>query len=160
MTALLKSAEPRRKLSYVQRVSPLYHYFCYPGAKRERLPGLEGSAEYIARYNALLAAAEQRKKEPIAASDPVKARVAFLPGSVGWVATQFLAHPDFTQGRKAGTQTSYRVMIDILRRSESGIAKGPIAGLKPDHVNHHCNEIEKEHGHSRGDYQALIISVL
>jgi len=74
------------------------------------------------------------------------------------VHAQFLGHPDFTQGRKPGTQISYRVMIDILR--ESPIARGPLAGLKPDHVSHHCNEIEKEHGHSRGDYQALILSVL
>jgi integrase len=58
------------------------------------------------------------------------------------VHAQFLGHPDFTQGRKPGTQISYWVMIDILR--ESPIARGPLAGLKPDHVSHHCNEIEKE----------------
>ena len=74
------------------------------------------------------------------------------------VHAQFFGHPDFTQRRKPGTQISLRVMIDILR--ESPIARGPLTGLKPDHVSHHCNEIEKEHGHSRGDYQALILSVL
>ena len=42
----LKSAEPRR-LSYVQRVSPKYHYFVYPGARRERLPGREGSPRRV-----------------------------------------------------------------------------------------------------------------
>jgi integrase len=154
----LKSAEPRR-LSYVQRVSPKYHYFVYPGARRERLPGREGSPEYIARYNQLLAAAEHRKDVcECPEGERIQVRVAFMPGSVGWVATRFLSHDDFLKGRKPGTQVAYRVMIDILR--ESDIARGPMAGLKPDHVNHHCNDVERKHGRSRGDYQALILSVI
>src|SRR5262245_43410449 len=152
MSALLKSAEPPRKLSYVQRLKSGYHYFSYPGAKRERLPGLEGSPEYLQRYEVLLAAAEQRKVEPRPDGRPVR-----VPFAVGWVATQFVGHDDF-KARKPGTQQAYRAMLDTLR--ESDIARLPLAGLTRQDIAHHCNESEKARGRSRGDHAAMIISVL
>src|SRR5262249_17514137 len=152
MNALLKSAEAPRKLSHVQRLKSGYHYFVFPGARRERLPGAPGSPEYLQRYEVLLAAAEQRKVEPRPDGRPV--RVPFAVGSVGWVATQFLGHDDF-KARKPGTQQAYRAQLDTLR--ESDIARLPLASLTRQDIAHHCNESEKARGRSRGDHAAMII---
>ena len=43
---------------------------------------------------------------------------------------------------------------------DSDIARAPLAGLNRQHVQHLCNEVEKKHGRSRGDFAAMIISIL
>jgi integrase len=145
------------KLAYVQRLKNGYHYFRgHPSGVKGRLAGIEGSPEYLARYEQLLAKAEGRKAEQPAEGRPI--RVAFLPPTLGWVATQFLRHDDFLKRRAPGTQKAYRPMIDTLL--DSPIARCPINGVNRQQVRQHCEEVEKEKGHSRGDHQQLIISAL
>ena len=43
---------------------------------------------------------------------------------------------------------------------DSDIARAPLAGLNRQHVRHHCNEVEKKHGRSRGDLAAMVVSIL
>jgi integrase len=152
--------EKTRKLYYIQRLKSGFHYFRgHPSGVKGRLPGAEGSPEYLAEYERLLAKAEGRKPEPPhpdGGGRPI--RLAFVPPTLGWVATQFMAHDDFRKKRKVGTQAAYRTMIYTLL--DSPIARVPITGLNRQHVRHHCDEVEKEKGNSRGDHQQLIISAL
>jgi integrase len=149
-----------RKLRYIQRQGD-YHYFRHRLLKlprgEGRLPGEPSSPEYLAEYERLLAIAERRAPLPVRSNGrPV--RVPFAIGTLGWVATQFMAHDDFRKRRKPSTQVAYRAMIDTL--IDSDIARIPLAGLNRQHVRHHCNEVEKKLGRSRGDHQAMIISTL
>jgi integrase len=158
ITAL--SLEETRKLRHIQRQGR-YHYFRHPLLKlargKGRLPGEPSSPEYLAEYERLLAIAERRAALPTRA-DGRPVRLPFGVGTVGWTAKRFMAHDDFRKRRKPGTQVAYRAMIDTL--IDSDIARIPLAGLNRQHVRHHCNEVEKTHGASRGDHQAMIISIL
>jgi integrase len=146
--------EEARKLPHVQRLKG-YHYFRL-GKVKGRLPNPEGGPQYFVEHERLLAIAENRAPEPPREGRPV--RVPFPVGTLGWVAMQFLAHDDFRKRRKPGTQAAYRPMIQHLL--DSDIARAPLAGLNRQHVRHHCNEVEKKHGRSRGDFAAMLISVL
>jgi hypothetical protein len=130
------------KLSHVQRQGQ-YHYFRYPGTRRVRLQGVPNSAEYLVQYERLLAAAEQRKPAPTTSNRP--ARVAFLSGSVGWVAAQYLASNEF-RSKAPGTQYAYQRTLHLLREADTNIARGLLRDMNCDHVAHHCHEIEKRHG--------------
>jgi hypothetical protein len=155
ITAL--ALEETRKLPHIQRLKTGYHYFRHRSGVSGRLPGREGSAEYIAQYEKLVAAAERRAPLPPRA-DGRPVRLPFPVATLGWVARQFMAHDDFRKRRKPGTQVAYRAMIDNLIASD--IARIPLAGLNRQHVRQHCNKIEEKRGRSRGDHQAMIISIL
>jgi integrase len=156
------STAPASKLAYVQRIrlkngGGTYHYFRHRSGVSGRLPGREGSAEYIAQYEKLIAAAERRAPLP-ARADGRPIRLPFPVGSLGWTAARFMSHDDFKKRRKPGTQVAYRAMIDTL--IDSDIARIPLAGLNRQHVRNYCNQVEEKRGRSRGDHAALIVSVL
>jgi integrase len=153
-TTELRIAEART-LPHIQRLRSGYHYF-RRGHVKGPLPKPEGSPQYFAEHERLSAIAENRATEPPRPARPV--RVPLPAASFGWVCQQFLAHDDFRKRRRASTQAAYRPMIQHLL--DSDIARAPLAGLNRQHVQHLCNEVEKKHGRSRGDFAAMIISIL
>jgi integrase len=136
-----------KSLPFVQRVGS-YHYFRKSGGKRVRLPGEPGSERYMRAYERALAGKPELLKY---------GRVAFAPGSLGWVAEQYLDSGEF-RSKATGTQRAYEVSLRALR--ESPIARGLVRDLNRQHVNAHCEEISKRLGKSRGDHQAMMLSIL
>jgi hypothetical protein len=77
------------------------HYFRRPGRKRIPLPGLLGSAEFMAAYNAALA-----EDTPIS-----KPTSRGQPGTFNRLAAQYFASPDFFRLRPR-SQHVYRLVIE------------------------------------------------
>jgi len=135
-----------RSFAFVQRVGD-YHYF-RRGGRRHRLPGEPGSPEYLAAYERAIASKPEL---------PKSARVGFAAGSLGWVIDRYLVSNEY-RSKAIGTQRAYDVMTKTLR--DAPIARALVRDINRQHVNAHCSEIEQRYGRSRGDHQAMIISIL
>ena len=98
------------------------YYFRRPGFKRIPLPGLPGSAEFLAAYQAALAM--QLPRPPIGASR-TKA------GSLGALIVSYLSSGEFL-ARPKSTQTTYRNIFERFRREHGD---KPVALLTRQHIN-------------------------
>jgi integrase len=132
-------------LKFVQIVGR-YHYF-RRGGKRVRLRGEPGSPEYLAAYERALNGGGRELAK----------RVGFVPGSLAWAIDKYTAHAEF-ESKAPGTRAAYLVMLKTLR--DAPIAQALVRDLNRQHVNAHCAEIAQRCGKSRGDYQAMLISIL
>jgi integrase len=120
----------------------------------------------MAAYNKLLAAASTpsnivRLNAPIGQTlgtivPGVPARIAFVPGSIGWVIEQYLKS-DRYDSLKRGTRVNYRSSLDLLKRELGGAL---LADLTVENVNHYCAKISREHGRSSGDHHLKMLSNL
>lgn len=112
----------RLPLRYVHRFKDrhghLRHYFRRAGS-RVALPGLPGSAEFMAAYQAALAEAPP----PVAAN-----RTA--PGSVDALAIAYYRSAEFSVLAEM-TRRTYRNVLDGLRQEHG---HRPVVGLQPEHV--------------------------
>jgi integrase len=106
--------------AFVDRHGKARHYFRHPGRKRAPLPGLPGSAEFMAAYAQALAEAPQAE---IGATRTI-------PGSVSAMIVGYLASAAFHNLAPA-SQRQYRRILEGLRREHGH--RG-IATLKRDHV--------------------------
>jgi integrase len=82
-----------------------HHYFRRAGFARVRLPGLPGSAEFMAAYQAALESAP----EPIGASRS-------KPGSVSAAIASYYASPSFRRALKPASQQVRRFVLEAFRR--------------------------------------------
>jgi integrase len=135
----------RSSLPFVQIVGR-YHYF-RRGGKRVRLHGEPGSDRYLRDY-----------QRAIDDKPELAERVGLVvPGSLAWTIDRYTSHEEFNS-KAAGTRAAYLVSLRVLR--DAPIARGLVRDLNRQHVNHHCAEIAQRLGKSRGDYQAMLISIL
>ena len=105
---------------FVDRTGRVRDYFRHRG-QRWPLPGQPGSAEFTARYDALLC--------QCLATDQA-ANVAFGPGTVGLVIEKYLASADYTS-KAVGTQQVYCVALDKLKEI---CGRALIADLQERHI--------------------------
>ena len=134
------------KMRFVQTIGK-YHYFRRSNSKRIRLPGEIGSPEFNAAYECAL----------VGKNVTGLLRLDGSPGSVAWVIDRYLVSNEY-RGKAPGTQRAYAASLKILR--EAPIARGLVRDINRQHVNQHCSEIEQRCGKSRGDHQAMMISIL
>jgi integrase len=87
---------------FVDRHGHARHYFRRPGCKRIPLPGVPGSAEFMAAYNAALAGEDAPAMRPKSRGEP---------DTFNRLAAQYFASPDFFRLRPR-TQHVYRLVID------------------------------------------------
>jgi integrase len=73
------------------------------------------------------------------------------------VIDRYTSHAEF-ETKAAGTRAAYLVSLKAMRAAP--IARGLVRDLNRQHVNAHCAEIAQRFGKSRGDYQAMLISIL
>jgi integrase len=99
-----------------------FFYFRRPGFKRVALPGLPGSAEFMAAYQRALAGAE---KQSIGAK-----RVK--PGTVDALVAVYLSSAKFL-ARPPSTQATYRNIVERFRREHGD---KPVADLEAKHLEH------------------------
>jgi integrase len=90
-------------LRYVQSFNG-FHYFRRRGLSRVRLPGLIGSAEFMAAYQAALAAA------PL----PIGASLRSKPGSISAALAEYFTSQAF-RGLAGGTAASRRAILEKFR---------------------------------------------
>jgi enterobacteria phage integrase len=86
--------------SHVDRTGAVRRYFRKRGCKPVPLPGVPGSAEFMAAYQAALGA-----RAPVSASREHK------PDSVGALIVDYLRSPAFSN-LKASSQRVYRIVLD------------------------------------------------
>jgi integrase len=86
--------------AYTDRHGKVRRYFRKPGCKAVPLPGVPGSTEFMAAYQAALG-------EPV----PVSASRESKPGSVGALIVNYLRSPSFSN-LKASSQRVYRIALD------------------------------------------------
>jgi integrase len=98
----------RLHLKYVQSFGG-YHYFRRRGQTRVRLPGVVGSAEFMAAYQQALAAG------PV----PIGASKRSLPGSISAALAQYFSSPAF-RGLAADTQNKRRALLERILREPHG----------------------------------------
>ena len=98
----------RLHLKYVQSFGG-YHYFRRPGFKRVPLPGIVGSAEFMAAYQAALGSTP----EPIAASTRSK------PGSVSAAIAGYYHHKPFAPSREVRPPCGGQFWSGSARRTET-----------------------------------------
>jgi integrase len=115
----------RLQLRYVQafvdrKSGGVYHYFRRPGFPRVRLPGLPGSTEFIAAYQAALDAPQF----------PIGAAKRSKPGSVSTAIAAYYGSLEF-RSLAAGTQAMRRA---ILERFRAAHGDKPIALLPPKFI--------------------------
>jgi hypothetical protein len=113
------------RLKFVQQFTTngsRYFYFRRPGCQRVRLPGLPGSEEFMAAYEAALATAEPRKD--VGAGRNARATVAALIGLYADTA-------DFKFGLAPSTKESRWRILNHLR-DEHGTKR--VALLRREHV--------------------------
>jgi integrase len=132
-------------MRFVQTIGK-YNYFRRAKHKRIALPGEIGSPEFKAAY-----------ERAIDGKGELAKRVGFMPGSLAWAIDRYTAHEEFNS-KAAGTRAAYLVMLKMLRASP--IAQALVRDLNRQHVNAHCAEIAQRCGKSRGDYQAMLISIV
>ena len=113
--------------SFVDRNSGVvFHYFRRIGYPRVRLPGLPGSAEFMAAYELALSAA----KPPIGAERT-------KPGSLDDALSRYYASGDFRH-LKAGTQVVRRAILERLR-NEHG--QHPMRLMPPEFINRELDKM-------------------
>jgi integrase len=145
------------RLPYVQRLGK-YHYFRLPGAKPDRLPGAEGSPDYLARYWELRNKAEAAAKpQPVAPATEASVEPVYLKGSIGWVIERYLASGQFIDSRKPGTQQTYRYVAALLKRELGG---GVFSDIDETAVERYLAKIREECGPARALMQRILISKL
>src|SRR5262249_28515672 len=128
-----------------QRVNG-YHYFRKTGHKRIRLPGVEGSPEFEAAYELALSG---RGPDRLA-------RVGFT-GSLAWVIGKYASSSEFNS-KAPSTRRAYLASLRVLR--DAPIAQASLRDINRQHINAHCTEIEQRSGCSRGDHQAMMLSIV
>jgi enterobacteria phage integrase len=105
---------------FVDRTGRARFYFRHRG-KRWPLPGLPGSAEFVARYDELL-------RQCLVIDQA--SRIAFGPCTVGFVIEKYLGSTDYTS-KARGTQRHYRVALDRLKEI---CGRALIADLQERHI--------------------------
>ena len=161
--------EPKKR-KYLYR-KPGYVYFRYPktGKLSDPLPLDETSAEFAARYNALLASLTAPEKPAPSPRDPNvrvarerdEGKVVYLPGSLGWFGEKFLAsdkfNPESRKAYAAGTRYNYEKTLRLLMKR---LGTGKLHDVDQRTVEVHSGEVAREHGDSAADDQISMISNL
>lgn len=93
------------KLNYVKRYAAggkVWHYFRKKGHKPVPLPGVPGSAEFMAAYQAALdTVLDRRSRHPA--------------GSVGAMIVNYYSSVEFTDGLKPSSKALYRQVLEAIR---------------------------------------------
>src|SRR6266516_1855657 len=108
--------------SYRDRHGKLRYYFRRSGFKKVALPGLPGSAEFMAAYQTALAAASTITE--IGAN-------RHKPGTVAATVSGYLASREYRDELAASTKQGRR---SILERFRAQYGDGPIASLRRVHI--------------------------
>ena len=94
--------------SFVDKTGRVRFYFRYRH-KQWPLPGQPGSIEFAHRYDELKASVVLPKYS--------SSRIAFGPGTLGWVIEKWIGSDDFKKKRKLSTQVLYRRFLDSIREA-------------------------------------------
>lgn len=160
----------KTKRKYIMRTpdpklpGKIWVYFRVRGRPLVRLPDDEDSAEFTRQYNLELAALNGQSVRKPNTRTPRQfdnARVAFLPGSLGWFIERYLASSKFDPNNKKafaeGTRYNYRKALDLMK---ARIGVGMLADLDSEALDVYTASIERAHGASVADQQTNLISNL
>jgi integrase len=167
------------KRKYLQRLKGGQIYFRVGGKTRARLPDDEASSEFVAQYDALVAAmrAGQFGDQPSRVGRPVQGMPGraltqtvngvkrHKPPAIGWfterwLASDFFASPDKINATerpfRAGTQHNYRLGLNLLRAN--GMLDVPLLDLNPRTANLYIQKVKRERGGSAAGLQKNLLA--
>jgi integrase len=131
--------------SFVDKTGRVRFYFRYRH-KRWPLPGQPGSIEFAQRYDEL--------KSSVVLPKGSSSRIAFGPGTLGWVIEKWTGSDDFKK-RKSSTQVLYRRFLDSIRER---YGRGLMVDLRERHVRSMRAEFTKHT--SSADRFVTLVSLL
>src|SRR4051794_18342334 len=131
-----------------------------------RLPGVEGSAEFNAEYDRLLASVANLKTtnvgRPSKMAKPKTVRITIGTFVERYRASDFFAHPDKPHLKEtplaAGTQYNYRLGLDLMHKL--GMTSRSFADLTPNRANLYIKMVKREHGGAAAAHQKTLLSNL
>lgn len=137
--------------AFVDRHGKARHYFRRRGYPSVALPA-PGTPGFLAAY--------ERANTATAAVMPI-GRIAFLPGSLGWVIEKFLTNDGVQNGRAPSTRRNDQRVFDELRKHNDGaVAACPFNRMLPEHVKELRNHFGAKFTSTFGDSVVNRLSVL
>lgn len=155
-------------LKYVQRLTDRYgkerYYFRVRNQNFGRLPGEEGSIEFLEAYRKYYAELEAKGMpgppgRPSKASAPLTGRaaeLAFLPGSISWFVERYLVSREYGDFA-AMTQVNYRAHLDVIR---ADIGAVPLHDVDTENLDFYIAGVYRQRGASAADQHLRLISNL
>lgn len=153
-------------MKYLQRLKTGEIYFRKGGRTLGRLPGLEGSPEFMSAYRALLAEhgtpvvlgrpSTTIKPRPEPGKSPSIEHFAEL-----WLASVQFAVSDERKTKETyarGTQQNYRMALKLI--DKMGLYKLPLSSLTPHNANLYIQKVKREHGGANAAMQKAVLSNL
>jgi integrase len=133
-----------------------------------RLPGVEGSAEFNAEYDRLLASVSGKAKtarkrgRPAAVIKPKTTTATIGLFVTRWRASDFFANPLKPNLKEKpyseGTQNNYRLGLDLMHAQ--GMTAMPFAELTVQRVKLYIAKVKREHGGAAAALQKTLLSNL
>jgi integrase len=153
------------RTKFLQRYPDGSIHFRFKRKSLGRLPGVEGSAEFNAEYDRLLASVGKTRKvgRPAKMHKPTLASKITIGTFVArYRASDFFAHPQKPNLKEKplseGTQNNYRLGLDLMHRLD--MTSRSFADLTPQRGNLYIKKVKREHGGAAAALQKTLLSNL
>jgi integrase len=154
------------RTKYIQRYPDGTINFRFKRRTFGRLPGVEGSPEFNAEYDRLLASVVNVKARkvgrPAAMLKPKAAKITIGTFVERYRASDFFSHPQKPNLKETplseGTQYNYRLGLDLMH--EQDMTSRSFADLTPQRAGLYIKKVKREHGGAQAGLQKTLLSNL
>jgi integrase len=152
------------RTKYLQRYPDGSIFLRKGGKVLGKLPGSEGSREFNAEYDRLLALAPETKRpgRPAAMAKPKAAKITIGTFVERYRASDFFSHPQKPNLKETplseGTQYNYRLGLDLMHAQD--MTARSFADLTPQRASLYIKKVKREHGGSQAGLQKTLLSNL
>src|ERR1700691_3215800 len=152
------------RTKYLQRYPDGSIFLRKGGKVLGKLPGSEGSREFNAEYDRLLALAPETKRpgRPAAMAKPKAAKITIGTFVERYRASDFFSHPQKPNLKETplseGTQYNYRLGLDLMHAQD--MTARSFADLTPQRASLYIKKVKRERGGSQAGLQKTLLSNL
>lgn len=152
------------RTKFLQRYPDGSIHFRFKRKSLGRLPGVEGSAEFNAEYDRLIASVGKTRKagRPSKMARPRSSKVTIGTFVERYRASDFFAHsqkPNLKEKPLSeGTQYNYRLALDLMHAQD--MTSRSFADLTPQRGNLYIKKVKREHGGAAAALQKTLLSNL
>jgi integrase len=152
------------RTKYLQRYPDGSVHFRFQRRTLGRLPGTEGSAEFNAEYDRLIASVGKTRKvgRPSKMAKPRSSKITIGTFVERYRASAFFAHPQKPNLKEKplaeGTQYNYRLGLDLMHAQD--MTSRSFADLTPQRGNLYIKKVKRERGGAAAALQKTLLSNL
>jgi integrase len=153
------------RTKYLQRYPDGSVHFRFQRRTLGRLPGAEGSAEFNAEYDRLMASVGGKTRKtgrPSKMAKPRSSKITIGTFVERYRASDFFAHPQKPNLKEKplseGTQNNYRLGLDLMHAQD--MTSRSFADLTPQRGNLYIKKVKREHGGATAALQKTLLSNL